>query len=459
MIGFVSIAVVIFGFLTPLEPPDSSARSRIVPIAEGWAENSVNAVIFRRNSVASHGDIQYAAFYDADSKVTLARRTLGSADWEIRTTRYEGNTRDAHNSISIIVDATGVLHMSWNHHCVPLNYCRSKEPGSLELTDRMAMTGHKEKRVTYPEFYNLPDGGLLFVYRDGASGRGDLMMNRYDPSTGRWTRLQDSLLDGEGERNAYWQAAIGPDGSIHLSWVWRESGDVATNHDLCYARSIDGGKSWQKSTGEPYALPITAKSAECACAIPQKSELINSTSMCLDNEGRPYIATYWRPAGTDVPQYHLVYHDGTAWTKSQITRRTTPFSLSGFGTRRIPISRPQIVADSSGAAVRAFMAFRDKERENRVSIAVCDDLGGASWRIEDVTGRSVALWEPSYDTALWQREKILHLFVQKVGQGQGETLEKIPPQMVSILEWTPRAAPKGDETSENRTDPAGGDGR
>lgn len=460
MLNGLSAAVLVLTFLTPAPAgTDSSPELKIVPIAEGWAENSINAVIFRRNSIATHGQTQYAAFYDADSKVVLARRALGSSDWEMRKTRYKGNTRDAHNAISIIVDSTGVLHMSWDHHCNALNYCRSKEPGSLELTDRLPMTGLKENKVTYPEFYNLPCGGLLFVYRDGASGRGDLMMNRYDPAAGRWTQLQDSLINGEGERNAYWQTAIGPDGSIHLSWVWRETGDVATNHDLCYAASIDGGKSWRKSTGEPYELPITAQSAECACAIPQKSELINTTSMCLDSEGRPYIATYWRPAGTDVPQYHLVHHDGKEWKTSQIARRTEPFSLSGFGTRRIPISRPQIVADSSGSAIRAYMVFRDAERQSRVSIAACDDLGKGAWRINDLTDGSVGLWEPSYDTALWQRDRTLHLFVQKVGQGQGEKLEKIPPQMVSILEWTPGAARKGDEVREDSTHPAGGDDR
>jgi hypothetical protein len=38
---------------------------------------------------------------------------------------------------------------------------------------------------------------------------------------------------------------------------------------------------------------------------------------------------------------------------------------------------------------------------------------------------------------LWQRDGVLHLFKQRVGQGEGETLEDVPPQMVSVLEWTP----------------------
>ena len=46
-------------------------------------------------------------------------------------------------------------------------------------------------------------------------------------------------------------------------------------------------------------------------------------------------------------------------------------------------------------------------------------------------------WEPSFDTELWARSKRLHLFVQNVGQGDGETLENLPPQPVSVLEWKP----------------------
>src|SRR5688572_25348377 len=40
-----------------------SKLTRLLPIGNGWARNQVNAVIFRRNSVTTHGRTQYAAFY------------------------------------------------------------------------------------------------------------------------------------------------------------------------------------------------------------------------------------------------------------------------------------------------------------------------------------------------------------------------------------------------------------
>ena len=409
-------------------------------IALGWARNAVNTAVFRKNSVVSHQGQQYAAFYDSAGYVVLAKRSLPAGAWQVKRTALTGNIRDAHNVICIMVDGDGYLHISWDHHGHPLHYSRSVAPGSLELLPPMAMTGRDENRVTYPEFYKMPGGDLLFLYRSGASGQGNLVLNRYRLKEKTWTRVQDVLLDGEGQRNAYWQADLDAQGTFHLSWVWRETGDVATNHDIGYARSRDGGLSWEKSTGAAYAMPIRAATAEYAVRIPQKSELINSTSMSADGQGHPYIATYWRPAGTTVPQYHLVYHDGRQWHTRQVSQRQTPFSLSGGGTKKIPISRPQVVVEQRGRHRKAYLVFRDVERGGKVSLSTCQDLEKGVWTVQDLTAYGVGNWEPSFDTELWKQKKQLHLFVQKAGQGDGETLEDLPAQPVTILEWQPGRA-------------------
>jgi hypothetical protein len=54
-----------------------------------------------------------------------------------------------------------------------------------------------------------------------------------------------------------------------------------------------------------------------------------------------------------------------------------------------------------------------------------------------LTDYSVGEWEPSYDPVLWQRENVLHLFVQKVEQKDRDVLDEMPAQMVSVLEWMP----------------------
>jgi hypothetical protein len=406
-------------------------------VANGWAKNSVNAVILRHNSLTTYRDTQYIAFYNGEQRLMLAKRKTGAGRWKFRSTPYKGDANDAHKSISIIVDGDGYLHVSWDHHGNPLNYCKSISPGSLELTEKLPMTGLKENKVTYPEFYNLPDGNLLFLYRTGQSGNGDLMMNRYDTKTRKWEQVQDAFINGENHRNAYWQCAVDDAGTIHLSWVWRESGDVSTNHDMCYARSKDGGKTWEKSTGEKYTLPITIANAEYAARIPQKSELINTTSMTADKAGHPYIVTYWRAEGTTVPQYQLIYNDGSKWITQQVSDRKTPFTLSGGGTKRIPISRPVILLNDKNGVQKAYVIYRDEEQQDKVTAVVCDDIQSGKWNTKIISKQSVDLWEPSYDTELWKQRRIINLFLQKVEQGDGEKTEEVPPSPISVLEWKP----------------------
>ena len=406
---------------------------RLVPIGEGWSGTTINTVVFRKNSVVSYKNTQYASYYDSLGKVVLAKRLLGTDKWELRTTTLTGNVRDAHNSISIMVDGEGFLHLAWDHHNNQLHYTRSVKPGSLELMASQSMTGANETKLTYPEFYKLANGDLLFLYRDGSSGNGNLILNRYHLRSKRWERVNSNLLDGQGERNAYWQACMDDQGTFHISWVWRETPDVASNHDLCYAKSEDGGKTWMRSDRKIYQLPINAANAEYISKIPQASELINATSMATDEKGRPYIATYWRPADTKVPQYHLVYHNDQKWNVQQVSNRKTPFSLSGGGTKKIPISRPQVMVKGK----EVYYIFRDTERGDKVSAFVCSDIEKKAWHTIDLADQSIGQSEPSFDTELWRTKKQLHLFVQHAGQGDGEKVEDMRPQMVNILEWMP----------------------
>ncbi|MEJ7694385.1 BNR repeat-containing protein [Daejeonella sp.] len=410
---------------------------KLIRVADAWAKNSVNTVIFRRNSLITHKNQQYIAYYDQDKNLVVGKRNLGSSEWNLNTTSYKGDATDAHKSISIIVDGDGYLHVAWNQHGNALHYCKSIKPGSLEMSEKMSMTGFKEKSVTYPEFYLEPDGDLIFLYRDGSSGNGSLMLNHYECKTKKWTQVQDGWISGEGNRNPYWQAFIDNKGTIHISWVWRETPDVATNHDMAYARSKDGGKTWQKSSGENYILPVTFAKAEYAVKIPQNSELINSTSMTADNDGNPYIVSYWRSADNPVPQYHIIFKTGARWVVQQVSNRTIPFSLRGGGTKRIPISRPQIVVRQKGTEKQLLIIFRDEERGSKVSVAMSPDISAGKWSLKDLTAFSVNMWEPSYDTELWRKKKKLHIFLQNVDQGDAETIREIQAQPVSVLEWKP----------------------
>jgi hypothetical protein len=412
---------------------DSSAQ-KIMNVADGWARNSVNTVVFRKNAITSFKGIQFVSFYDEESNVVIAKRKWKSTNWQIQKTSFKGNATDAHRSISIAVDGDGYLHLSWDHHNTRLRYARSLQPFGLDFGQEMPMTGVLESNVSYPEFYTLKDGNLLFFYRDGGSGNGSLVINKYNKQTKEWTQVQKNLVDGEGKRNAYWQAFVDTKGTVHISWVWRESPDVASNHDMCYARSTDGGLHWEKSTGEKYVLPLNVRTAEYALHIPKNSELINQTSMVIDKKGVPFIATYWRDENEMVPQYRLIYKNEKAWITQNLSFRTVPFSLNGGGTKKIPISRPQVVVWNRRFKTKAAILFRDEERGSKLSIAVNKNIKKSKWQVKDIYIEDIGSWEPSYDIELWQKEKMLSIFVQKTKQEDAEGKSDLKPQMVSVVE-------------------------
>jgi hypothetical protein len=126
----------------------------------------------------------------------------------------------------------------------------------------------------------------------------------------------------------------------------------------------------------------------------------------------------------------VIYLKNGKWNDLDLGFRKTPFSLKGAGTKRIPISRPQILAGNG----KLYLIFRDEERNKHASMAVCDDLVKNNWIITDLTSYSLGDWEPSYDTELWKNRKILNLFCQVVEQIDGEGVANTRPQVVRILD-------------------------
>ncbi len=402
---------------------------KLLPVDTAYSATSVNVAIFRTNSLYTKDSTQYISYYDPAGYITIGKRNIGEESWILNHTPYQGRVTDAHNIISFIVDDDDIIHIAFDHHGDSLRYCRSLSPGSLELGQLEPMVGNLEDDVTYPEFYRLADGTILFAYRSGASGRGNLVLNKYDLKNQQWQRIHDSLIDGENERNAYWQLYVGHDGTIHLSWVWRETWMVETNHDLCYARSRDNGITWERSDGTPYTLPIRLTDAEIAWSIPQGSELINQTSMSSDASGHPYIATYWRDLQDSIPQYRLVWNDGSKWNEQKVGHRTTPFSLSGGGTKMIPISRPRMVIDDE-----QIVHYITRDAETGSVVTMYDiDLATGTQSCYKLTDFSVDAWEPTIDSSLWEKHRELNIYVQRAGQGDGETLSSTTPQEVYVL--------------------------
>ena len=239
----------------------------------------------------------------------------------------------------------------------------------------------------------------------------------------------------EGKRNPYWQMAIDHEGVILLFWVWRESPDIGSKHVLCYAKLSDRGMTWQRADEEKYAFPIRIFNAEFALNIHQGSDLINQTSMLADVKGNVFIASYWRDEQDKILQYHLVDSTNCRWKSTNLNFRKTAFSLTGSGTKRIPISRSQVIIWPNGKNYVSGLIFRDEERNGWLSIARNADIEPEKCRIEDLTKGSVGDWEPTYYTELRQNKSPLSLFLQDVKTDSWRGQSQTGPTAVAVLDW------------------------
>jgi hypothetical protein len=259
----------------------------------------------------------YVGYYDAARQLSIASRPLKSSWWTYaKLPSWVG--WDSHNRIAMAVDAAGQLHVAANMHNDPLVYFRTTDAGDVRTLTRVpAMVDPAaERSMTYPAFLKDAGGRLIFKYRDGGSGRGREVYNVLDGAG--WKRLTDApLVDGEDKRSAYFVGPVpGPDGWFHLSWVWRDTPDAATNHDLSYARSRDL-VHWERSDDTPLALPIRLRDAEIVDPVRARGGMINNnTPIGFDALGRPVIAFHKFDAAGDT-QIFVARREGRRWQVSQ----------------------------------------------------------------------------------------------------------------------------------------------
>ncbi|HEY6738663.1 MAG TPA: BNR repeat-containing protein [Actinopolymorphaceae bacterium] len=342
----------------PYELPDEQEEvAEKVVVDRTWAGHPVG------QSVLTSGSEQYVAYYDAERQLVVAHRTTGEQDW----TKQPLDTAvgwDSHNYVTMALDRAGHLHVSGNMHGVPLIYYRTTVPGdvtSLVRVPTMVDPG-SEQRVTYPRFFRTPDDALVFRYRDGGSGNGADIYNRYDEETSQWQRLLDQPLhDGEGLRNAYVNGPLlGPDGYYHLAWVWRDTPDAATNQHLSYARSRDL-VHWERSDGTPLTLPITYDSGEVVDPVPMNGGIINgNTEIGFDADGR-VLLSYHKYDKAGNTQIYLARRERRGWTIHQVSDWQGRWTIGGRGTLRfeVDVSAVSVLPDGN---LRLAFRCHDEQR-------------------------------------------------------------------------------------------------
>ncbi|MEL7588238.1 MAG: BNR repeat-containing protein [Prolixibacteraceae bacterium] len=310
----------------------------IIPIDKVWSGHPAGF------SLLTHGSRQYIAYYNAERHIMVGQRRLTQDKFELfgipphERQSAEGTSTilewDSHNYLTLVIDKEGYIHLSGNMHVNGLTYFRSTKPEDITtLVQIPGMTGKNEKKCTYPVFIINKEGELVFRYRDGQSGNGNDIYNIYSTETKHWTRLLDTpLTDGEGQMNAYASAPSQEnDGWYHMYWVWRDTYDCSTNHDLSYMKSPDL-KKWFNVYGEPVKLPVTfGNKTLIVDPIPPHGGIINlAARLCFDSEGNPVIAYHkYDPSGN--LQFYTAHFTESKWDIKKLTDWDYRWNFSGGG--------------------------------------------------------------------------------------------------------------------------------
>lgn len=304
-----------------------------------WAGHRANFSLY------THGEQQYIAYYNADRHMVVGQRNLKDDQFKLHplpvTTRENaaGTSTvlgwDSHNYVTLGVDKQGYIHLSGNVHAHPLTYFRSTNPNDVsEFEQIYEMVGENEKRTTYPRFMLTHDSDLLYHYRDGGSGNENEIYNRYDTETQTWSRLLDKpLTDGQGKMNAYQtQPELLKDNWYHMYWVWRDTPDCSTNHDLSYMKSPDL-KNWFTAYGDSVQLPANFEQKGLIVdPIPPKGGIINlAAKLLLDDKNKPVFVYHKYDTDGNI-QFYIAEIKNENWVYKQITDWNYRWEFSGNGS-------------------------------------------------------------------------------------------------------------------------------
>jgi hypothetical protein len=359
----------------------------------------------------THGQFEFAILVNNRGDPIVAKRRLGSDAWEtFDLADIPGNPlgapteADLHNDYVIGVDGKGFIHVVGNMHAEPLRYVRSTRPLEIDSWTAATMTG-MESDVTYPAFVELRDGTLLFWCREGYSGNGDILVNRLDEESQQWHRVTRVIDGTSNNESAYLQhIAVGRDGSLDVMYVWRSTGAVATNNDISYAESKDGGATWTKVDGTPLALPLTHASGNVVVDTPPVgSGLSNAGGFEIDAKGRPH--GIFEISGKRGARLLLhVWYDGRRWRS---TRLSTPLARG---------MRPSLVTTPDGGV----FALGSVPTGHGYARVVVIDLNRsprcrALTPLLDVPGG----WEVTFDTQRLNLDGSLSILVPSVNSASG----------------------------------------
>ena len=248
---------------------------------------------------------------------------------------------DAHRNATIAIDDDGflvVFYGAHGHHTHVLRSARPYDVGAWETLPDLP-----EPHTSYPQPFMVNPGELLVSYRHAPGWNFTTTRDR-----GRTWAEPRAVVDfgcpsearGCAECSIY-GITIGDTGDyprrVHFAWSRLGGGtleEIASKHlwarryNIYYACTDDGGRTWRRSDGTPYTLPIDEEQAEKVYDCGQRGVWLKDIQ--LDADGRPLVLFIDSVPETYESRWLVARLLPSAWQMSQVAESDHMYDDGGL---------------------------------------------------------------------------------------------------------------------------------
>ncbi len=420
--------------------------STLCPLGPAWAGNAVNCMTYRQFGLVSREGRQFGCYYDADGKVVVFARDIGSSACAMITADAPALPHDAHYSLTLGIDNDGCIHVAGGAHVGRPLYLRVEEiENTLKLYTDGAGPFASDDRLSYPSFVMDGRGGLFFMARHGVPARSSWRVTQYDHIGGAWNEQSFPLISGICQNawpaGPYLSTAVGPrDGRIGFFIVWRSESLVGaqsrvSNIGIDYLEADLASRTYTTHDGIKLFVPVTPAISERVIAIPWRRDLCNQSGATRLPDGRPFGVASWA-ATIGSRQIHAFWPGKTgAWRNRQVSRFVNSVEMHGKGTLYLAHSRPVCTALPDG---RVVIIYRSGDLGGRLLADVLEPPHYIThpdrrWIIWD---DDLGYYEPVIDTSITESTGVVSLYIQNCGRAEDNTAPPISvSSMAYVAEW------------------------
>lgn len=269
----------------------------------------------------------YWVYGNADNAPTITSYDHATRQFAYPVVLGSNPDGDAHRNPTLALDEQGYLYVFYGSHGHPTHCLRSRRPYDFTAWD--TMSDLPEPRTTYPQPWLVSPGEIMVSYRQAPGWNCTTTTDggrTWAPPTNVVNFGCPDEAAGCAECSIYAVSVAASQGyprAVHLAWSRLGGGtpeEIATKHlwarryNVYYAWTGDGGRTWRRSDGSEYDLPITEDAAEKVYGCGQRGVWLKDIQ--LDAAGRPLILFLDAEPATYESQWLVARPRVDGWTTS-----------------------------------------------------------------------------------------------------------------------------------------------